>query len=63
MAESSLTLTTEEREFLVSLLEIALKNARIEEHRTRAYIPRARASQRGTDRQSAGEARTAGRIA
>lgn len=35
MNESSLTLTTDEREFLVGLLEITLKNARIEEHRTR----------------------------
>ena len=35
MAESSLTLTTEEREFLVSLLEITLKKTLIEEHRTR----------------------------
>jgi hypothetical protein len=36
MAESPLTLTTEEREFLVSLLEVTLKNTLIEEHRTRA---------------------------
>jgi hypothetical protein len=35
MTESSLTLTVEERDFLVSLLESTLKNARIEEHRTR----------------------------
>jgi hypothetical protein len=36
MAETSLTLTVEEREFLVSLLQLAQKNALIEEHRTRA---------------------------
>ena len=35
MTESPLTLTTEERGFLVSLLESTLKNTRIEEHRTR----------------------------
>jgi hypothetical protein len=35
MAELQLTLTAEEREYLVSLLELALKDARIEEHRTR----------------------------
>ncbi|HEY7313937.1 MAG TPA: hypothetical protein VH643_31595 [Gemmataceae bacterium] len=35
MAESTLMLTTEERQFLVDLLESALKEARIEEHRTR----------------------------
>jgi hypothetical protein len=35
MADSQLTLTGEEREFLVGLLEHALKEARIEEHRTR----------------------------
>ncbi|MCI0361174.1 MAG: hypothetical protein L0211_22060 [Planctomycetaceae bacterium] len=36
MAESQLTLTVEERAFLVSLLETAQKETRIEEHRTRA---------------------------
>ena len=36
MTESPLTLTTEEREFLVGLLENTLKNTLIEEHRTRA---------------------------
>jgi hypothetical protein len=35
MAESQLTLTDEERTFLVGLLETALKDTRIEEHRTR----------------------------
>ena len=35
MAESQLTLTAEERQYLVDLLETALKEARIEEHRTR----------------------------
>ena len=35
MAES-LTLTVEEREFLVHLLESQLKEKRVEEHRTRA---------------------------
>ncbi len=35
MAESSLNLTDEERTFLVSLLEIALKDTQVEEHRTR----------------------------
>jgi hypothetical protein len=35
MAELQLTLTEEERAFLVGLLEITLKDMRIEEHRTR----------------------------
>jgi hypothetical protein len=35
MAESQLTLTTEERDFLVDFLETALKDTRVEEHRTR----------------------------
>jgi hypothetical protein len=35
MAEIQLTLTPEERQFLVNLLEVALKDTRIEEHRTR----------------------------
>lgn len=35
MADSQLTLTAEERDYLVSLLETALKDARVEEHRTR----------------------------
>ena len=35
MAESQLTLTDEERAFLVGLLELTLKDTRIEEHRTR----------------------------
>jgi hypothetical protein len=35
MAESQLTLTDEERAFLKGLLEITLKDTRIEEHRTR----------------------------
>jgi hypothetical protein len=36
MAESSLTFTSEEREFLMDLLKFTLKNALVEEHRTRA---------------------------
>ena len=36
MTESPLTLTTEEREFLVGLLQNTLKNVLVEEHRTRA---------------------------
>jgi hypothetical protein len=35
MAESALNLNDEERKFLVELLEIALKDTQIEEHRTR----------------------------
>ena len=35
MAESKLTLTDEERTFLVDFLEAVLKDTRIEEHRTR----------------------------
>jgi hypothetical protein len=35
MAELQLTLTSEEREYLASLLEATLKETRIEEHRTR----------------------------
>jgi hypothetical protein len=35
MADSQLTLTAEERDYLVRLLETALKEARVEEHRTR----------------------------
>jgi hypothetical protein len=35
MAELQLTLTAEEREYLVGLLEEVLKETRIEEHRTR----------------------------
>ena len=40
MAESQLTLSAEERVFLVDFLEAALKNARIEEHRTRTPLYR-----------------------
>jgi hypothetical protein len=36
MAESQFELSADERSFLVSLLEIAQKETRIEEHRTRA---------------------------
>lgn len=36
MADTPLTLTAEERNLLVELLEMSLKEARIEEHRTRA---------------------------
>lgn len=35
MAELQLTLTAEERAYLVDLLETVLKDTRIEEHRTR----------------------------
>lgn len=35
MAEQQLTLTADEREFLVCYLNEALKEARVEEHRTR----------------------------
>jgi len=36
MGESQFTLSAEERNYLVQVLEIALKNHRVEEHRTRA---------------------------
>jgi hypothetical protein len=36
VSESPMTLTAEEHEFLVSLLKFVLKNALVEEHRTRA---------------------------
>jgi hypothetical protein len=35
MSESQLTLSAEEKTFLVELLEMTLKDARLEEHRTR----------------------------
>jgi hypothetical protein len=35
MAETPLTLTAEERQFLVSLLQLVLKDTLVEEHRTR----------------------------
>jgi hypothetical protein len=35
MAESSVVLTASEREYLVELLKSALKESKIEEHRTR----------------------------
>jgi hypothetical protein len=35
MADLQLTLNSEERDFLVGFLEVALKDTRIEEHRTR----------------------------
>jgi len=35
MAELQLTLTSEERDYLASLLEATLKETRVEEHRTR----------------------------
>jgi hypothetical protein len=35
MAETQLALSAEERAFLVGLLELVLKDTRIEEHRTR----------------------------
>jgi hypothetical protein len=36
MAELQLHLTAEERDYLVSVLETALKDTRVEEHRTRS---------------------------
>jgi hypothetical protein len=36
MAEVHVTLTAEERQFLADLLEILLKDTRVEEHRTRS---------------------------
>jgi hypothetical protein len=41
MPDSSLTLTVEEREFLVGLLERTLKEKLVEEHRTRTPSYRA----------------------
>ena len=35
MADTPLNLTADERSFLIQLLETALKNHRVEEHRTR----------------------------
>lgn len=37
MADQQLIFTTEEREFLVALLESALKETKIEEHRTKTF--------------------------
>ena len=36
MAETQLTLTADESSFLIDFLKTALKEARVEEHRTRA---------------------------
>ena len=36
MAELQVTLTADERQYLLELLETTLKQARVEEHRTRA---------------------------
>ena len=36
MGETQLTLTAEESQFLAGLLEVALRDACVEEHRTRA---------------------------
>jgi hypothetical protein len=36
MGETQLTLTAEESQFLAGLLEAALRDVRVEEHRTRA---------------------------
>lgn len=36
MPDSNLTLTVEERDYLIRHLEMALKNERLEEHRTEA---------------------------
>jgi hypothetical protein len=40
MAELQMTLSDEERQYLVELLEITLKDTRIEEHRTRTPLYR-----------------------
>jgi hypothetical protein len=40
MAESQLTLSAEEREYLANLLETVLKEKRVEEHRTRTLTYR-----------------------
>ncbi len=40
MAELQLTLSAEERQYLVGFLEMALKDTRVEEHRTRTPIYR-----------------------
>jgi len=40
MNELLLTITPEERDYLVGLLEVVQKNKRIEEHRTRSPIYR-----------------------
>jgi hypothetical protein len=40
MAALQLTLTAEERDFLLSFLEVVLKDTRIEEHRTRTLTYR-----------------------
>lgn len=47
MADSQLTLTAEERTFLVGLLETAQKDTRIEEHRTRAPTYREHVTHQG----------------
>jgi hypothetical protein len=36
MADTQMTLTPDERNYLVQVLETSLKNHRVEEHRTRA---------------------------
>lgn len=36
MQETTMSITSEERQFLIELLEHALKDAQVEEHRTRA---------------------------
>lgn len=45
-AELQLSLTAEERQFLVGFLETALKDARIEEHRTKTISYREHVIQR-----------------
>jgi len=40
MAEQQLTLTAEERHYLVDLLNVVLKDTRVEEHRTRTPLYR-----------------------
>ena len=57
MSEVQLTISGEEREFLSDLLETVLKETRVEEHRTRAQLPSARAAQGGADPVAAEQAR------
>ena len=44
MAELQLTLTNDEHDYLVNLLESTLKKTRIEEHRTRTPMAASRCS-------------------
>jgi len=46
MADQQLTLTGEEQDFLISLLEATLKEVKIEEHRTKTLSYRERVIQK-----------------